>query len=55
LQEFQIENLSDAEKKLLLRYKNSAIVLDKDGIILEGKTNLFNTNFEELLLGFLNR
>ena len=55
LQEFQIENLSDAEKKLLLKYKNSAIILDKDGVILEGKTNLFNTNFEELLLGFLNR
>ncbi|MAB58632.1 MAG: hypothetical protein CL524_13965 [Aequorivita sp.] len=55
MQEFQIENLSDAEKKLLVKYKNSAIVLDKNGVILEGKTNLFNTNFEELLLGFLNR
>lgn len=53
--EFQIENLSDAEKKLLIRFKNNAIVLDENGVILEGKTNLFNTNFEELLIGFLNR
>lgn len=53
--EFQIENLSDAEKKLLVKYKNSAIVLDNNGIILEGKTNLFNANLEGLLLGFLNR
>lgn len=54
-EEFQIENLNEAEKKLLVSFMNSAIVLDKNGIILEGKTNLFNTNFEELLLGFLNR
>ena len=54
-QEFQIENLNDAEKKLLLKYMNGAIILDKNGVILEGKTNMFNTNFEELLLGFLNK
>jgi len=53
--EFQIENLNDAEKKLLLKYMNGAIILDKSGVILEGKTNMFNTNFEELLLGFLNK
>ncbi|MCG2417934.1 thioredoxin family protein [Aequorivita sp. F47161] len=55
LYEFQIENLNEAEKKLLLKYMNSALILDKDGKILEGKINLFNTNFEQLLLGFLNR
>jgi hypothetical protein len=53
--EFQIENLNEAEKKLLVKYKNSALILDKNGIILEGKINLFNTNFEQLLIGFLNR
>ncbi|PHR12285.1 MAG: hypothetical protein COA40_08435 [Aequorivita sp.] len=54
-QEFQIENMNDAEKKLLLKYINGAIILDKNGVILEGKTNMFNANFEELLLGFLNK
>lgn len=54
-QEFQIENLVEAEKKLLLKYMNGAIILDENGVILEGKTNMFNSNFEELLLGFLNK
>lgn len=53
--EFQLENLIDAEKKLVLSSMNKVIVLDKNAVILEGKTNMFNTNFEELLLGFLNR
>ncbi|WP_146743186.1 TlpA family protein disulfide reductase [Aequorivita lipolytica] len=53
--EFQLENLKDAEKKLLVKYMNSAIILDENGVILEGKTNMFNMNFEELLLGFLNK
>ncbi len=53
--EFQLENLNDAEKKLVLNSMNKVIILDKNSVILEGKTNMFNTNFEELLLGFLNR
>ncbi len=53
--EFQLENLSDAEKKLVLNAVNKVIIVDKNGVILEGKTNMFNTNFEELLLGYLNR
>jgi hypothetical protein len=53
--EFQLENLADAEKKLVLNAMNKVLIVDKNGIILEGKTNMFNTNFEELLLGFLNR
>jgi hypothetical protein len=53
--EFQLENLADAEKKLILNAMNKVIIVDKNGVILEGKTNMFNTNFEELLLGFLNR
>jgi hypothetical protein len=53
--EFQLENLIDAEKKLVLSSMNKVIILDKNAVILEGKTNMFNTNFEELLLGFLNR
>lgn len=53
--EFQLENLADAEKKLVLNAMNKVIIVDKNGVILEGKTNMFNTDFEDLLLGFLNR
>ncbi len=53
--EYQLENLADAEKKLVLNAMNKVIIVDKDGIILEGKTNMFHSNFEELLLGYLNR
>ena len=53
--EFQLENISDAGEKLVLSSMSKAIILDKNAIILEGKSNMFNPNFEELLLGFLNR
>lgn len=53
--EFQLENLADADKKFILNSMNTVFIVDKNGVILEGKTNMFNTNFEELLLGFLNR
>lgn len=53
--EYQLENLTDAERKLVINALNKVFILNKDGIILEGKTNMFNPNFEELLLGFLNR
>ncbi|WP_139855163.1 TlpA family protein disulfide reductase [Aequorivita sinensis] len=52
--EYQIENLTDAEKKFILRYINYVIVIDKDGIILDGKTNMFNIDFEDQLQAFLN-
>jgi hypothetical protein len=54
-QEFQLENLNDAEKKFVLNSMSKVIILDKNSVILEGKTNMFNPNFEELLLGFLNK
>jgi len=53
--EFQLENLPDADKKLVLNAMNKVIILDKNGVIIKGKTNMYNANFEELLLGFLNR
>src|SRR5690606_20070799 len=53
--EFQLENIADARKKLVLNSMSKAIILDKNAVILEGKTNMFNTDFEQLLLGFLNR
>lgn len=53
--EFQLENRADAEKKLILNSMNTVFIVDKNSVILEGKTNMFNTNFEELLLGYLNK
>lgn len=53
--EFQVENISEAEKQLVLSFRSKAIILDKNSQILDGNTNMFNSNFEELLLGYLNR
>ncbi len=53
--EFQLENRADAEKELILNSMNTVFIVDKNTVILEGKTNMFNTNFEELLLGYLNK
>lgn len=53
--EFQLDNVATAEKSLVLSSIGKSIILDKNAIILDGNTNMFNSNFEELLLGFLNR
>ena len=52
--EFQIENIEEAEQKLVINSMNKAIIISKDGVILENNTNLFGGSIEELLLGFLN-
>ena len=52
--EFQLENIDEAEYKLVLNFMNKAMILDRNGIILEGNTNLFGSNIEALLLGYLN-
>ncbi|QAA80759.1 hypothetical protein EI546_02995 [Aequorivita sp. H23M31] len=54
-QEFQLENLAESEKVLVLSTISKAIILDKNSVILDGNTNMFNSNFEQLLLGLLNR
>ena len=53
--EFQFNDIKEAEKKLLINSANKAIVLDKHGIILKGNTSLFDQNIEAILLGFLNK
>jgi len=52
--EYQLENIKDAEKKLLINSTNKAIIVDKNGEIRDGHTNLFSPTIEENLLGFLN-
>lgn len=53
--EFQLENEIDSEHALLLNNLSKAIILNKNLKILDGNTSMFHQNFEELLLGFLNR
>lgn len=53
--EYQLENALESEKTLVLNSMNKSIIIDKDKTILDGNTNIFNSNFEELLLGYLNR
>ncbi|WP_186989484.1 TlpA family protein disulfide reductase [Constantimarinum furrinae] len=53
--EFQLEDLEKAEAALVINSANKAIIVDKDGTILEGNTNLFNSLIEAQLLGILNK
>ncbi|AVI51597.1 hypothetical protein C5O00_10665 [Pukyongia salina] len=52
--EYQLDNVKDAEQKLLINSMNKAIIVDKNGIILDGHSNLFSPTIEENLLGYLN-
>jgi Thioredoxin-like len=53
--EFQFENFDDAEMKLLVNSVNKSIVVNPNGIILDGNTNIFGLEIEQQLLGFLNQ
>jgi len=53
--EYQFENLLKAEKELVIHTVNKAIIVDKNGIIINGSINLFNTNIENILLDYLNQ
>jgi len=55
LTEYQFENFNDAEHKLLIDSVNKAMIVDTDGVILNGNTNIFDVNIESQLLGFLNQ
>ena len=54
-QEYLLKNSSTAKNALFINSANKAMIVDKGGIILEGNSNLFNQNFESLLLGHLNK
>jgi hypothetical protein len=53
--EFQFNNLSKAEKELVIYSVNKAIIVDSNGVIINGSANLFNPNIEDILLGYLNK
>lgn len=55
LKEYQFEDIEDAERKLVINWVNKTIVVNKNGLILEGNTNLFNKQIEHQLLGYLHK
>lgn len=55
LVEYQFDNFQEAEMKLIIESVNKAMIVDGDGTILNGNTNIFDISIEEELLGFLNK
>ena len=52
--EYQFDNITEAQRKLVLNSVNKAFIVDNEGIIVEGNTNLFNKEIESQLLAYLN-
>lgn len=55
LVEYQFENFEDAEMKLIIDSVNKAMIVDGEGKILNGNTNIFEISIESELLGYLNK
>jgi len=53
--EFQLNDNTDAETKLVLNSMNKAIILDSNGIILHGNSNIQSTLIENDLLALMNQ
>ena len=53
--EFQFEDFTKAEKSLVIYSMNKTFIVDENAKIINGSTNLFNKNIEEILLGYLNK
>lgn len=54
-EEFQLENPVDSEHALMLNNLSKSLIIDTDLTILNGNCTMFQPNFEQLLLGYLNR
>ena len=53
--EYQLEDIQNAERSLVLTSNNKALIIQKNGEILDSNTNLFSVSIEGQLLAFLNR
>ena len=53
--EYQFDNIDEAKRKLVINSTNKAIILNREGIILENNSSLFDKDIETLLLGYLNQ
>lgn len=52
--EYQLEDLEQGKSLWVLTNMNKTIILHQDGTIFDGTNNIFNQDFEETLIGFLN-
>ncbi len=55
LNEYQFDNVAIAERKLVINSMNKAMIVDKDAIIIQNNTSLFNKSIETELLSYLNQ
>lgn len=55
LREYQFENRDAAEMKLVINSVNKAMIVDGNGIIVNGNTNIFDLGIENELLASLNQ
>ncbi len=53
--EYHFVNPDEAIRDLVINKLQKVILLDKNGIIIDSNANMFDTKFEELILGLLNR
>jgi len=53
--EYQFDNLTKAEKELVIYAVNKTIIVDKNAVIIHGSANIFNSNVDKILLTFLNQ
>ena len=53
--EYQFIDPMKARKDLVINSINKVMILDKNGVIADPNANMFSTNFEELLLGLINK
>ena len=52
--EYQFERFDIAEMKLVINSVNKSMIVDTDGNIVNGNTNLFGGHIEQQMLGYLN-
>jgi len=53
--EYQFDNFDEAEMTLIIDSVNKAMIVDGDGTILNGNTNIFDLSIEQELLGYINK
>ncbi|MEX2349664.1 MAG: thioredoxin-like domain-containing protein [Flavobacteriaceae bacterium] len=53
--EYRLNNPQTGINELIINNINKAMIIDKNGVIVDNHTNLFNTYFEQELLGHLNQ
>lgn len=53
--EYRLQDPQNAIAELVINNINKAMIVDKNGIIIDNHTNLFSTRFEQELLGHLNK